>query len=98
MNKVSNSKFSNTKIVLDGIEYTDCVFDNCVIEYSGKGPVGLVGCSLNNCRWAFSGPAANTLAFLTDMYHNMGDFGQKMVEATFENIKKSAHPGEDSRF
>lgn len=86
--KAYNSVFDGKTIILDGTYYKQCVFNDCTIQYSGLSEFGLVGCTFNSCRWSFTGPAANTLNFLRDVYKNMGEFGQELVESTFENIKK----------
>lgn len=87
MNKILNSTFENARITLDNMHYEKCKFNNCTIEFSGIGKLGLIDCDFNNCEWVFVGPAQNTLAFLGTMYHSFGDFGEKMIEATFQNIK-----------
>jgi len=88
LTRIMDSSFKDTVVTLDGIHYERCVFENCTIQYSGLGEFGLVGCSFNSCRWAFSGPAANTLTFMKHIYKDMGQFGKELVESTFENIKK----------
>ncbi|MFE0412640.1 hypothetical protein ACFW0S_28470 [Citrobacter freundii] len=85
---IKNNYFENTTIILDGLHYEACTFESCVIQYSGLGEFGLVGCTFNACTWSFAGPAANTLAFMSNIYKNMGDFGKELVESTFENLKK----------
>lgn len=88
MSKFQNCTFNNSTVRLDNNEYFKCVFDKCVIEYAGEGPISLDSCSFNSCEWVLVGYARNTLQFLSSMYHGMGEFGQHMVEATFNNIKK----------
>ncbi|MCE9874053.1 hypothetical protein LZ667_22105 [Hafnia alvei] len=85
---IKNNSFKDTLVTLDGIHYEGCSFENCTIQYSGLGEFGLVGCSFNRCKWAFSGPAANTLNFMRHVYKDMGQFGKELVESTFENLKK----------
>lgn len=80
--------YSGVRVSLDNQSYRDCIFQNCVIEYAGTGPISLVGCKFNDCQWAFAGPAQNTINFMQMMYHHMGDFGKEMMEATFNNIRQ----------
>jgi hypothetical protein len=83
-----NNTYENVKVKLDNSEFKECKFINCVMEYSGTGPVSLSGCSFENVNWVFTGPAQNTLQFLHGIYHGMGEGGKKLIEQTFENIKK----------
>ncbi|AGQ94068.1 hypothetical protein M634_22470 [Vibrio parahaemolyticus O1:Kuk str. FDA_R31] len=89
MNNFSNCTFENTTVRLDNTTYKNCVFTHCVIEYAGQGPIGLDSCTFNDCQWTLVGAAQHTMQFLASMYHGMGDFGQQMVEATFNNIKQA---------
>jgi len=84
-----NNKYENVTVKLDNNDFKDCQFINCVMEFGGTGPVSLSGCSFSKSKWVFSGSAQNTLQFLTAMYHGMGEGGKKLIEQTFENIKKS---------
>ncbi|MEZ6969595.1 hypothetical protein ACB040_10005 [Aeromonas sp. S11(2024)] len=88
MTKFNNCTFDNTTVRLDNIEYKGCVFKSCIIEYAGQGPISLDSCDFNNCQWTLVGSAQNTMQFLSAMYHGMGEFGQQMVEATFNQIRQ----------
>ena len=88
---ISNT-YNGVRVSLDNQSYKNCVFKNCIIEFGGTGPIALDGCDFNQCQWVFTGNAQNTLNFMRLMYHNMGDFGKSMIEATFNNIKDSAPP------
>ncbi len=92
-----NNTYSGVRVQLDNQSYENCTFTNCIIEYSGEGPISLVGCNFSGSQWVFSGSAQNTINFMQIMYHNMGDFGKKMIEATFENIKQGKVPGVDNK-
>ena len=89
MIKNIKNKYENVTVKLDNNEFIDCQFVNCALKFSGTSPVSLSGCSFANVTWVFSGPAQNTLQFVTEMYHGMGDQGKKIIEQTFENIKKA---------
>ena len=88
MNKFISSTFNNTVVELDGNHFEKCVFENCEIVYKGLQPFNLINCNFIACKWKLEGAASNTINFLNIMYKDMGEFGKKMVEATFENIKK----------
>lgn len=88
MIKHISSEFDDTTVELDGHHYENCKFRNCWVIYKGVSPFNLISCNFSGCKWKFEGPASNTIHFLRMMYTEMGTFGQQMVEATFENIKK----------
>ena len=88
MNKETNNTYTNTKVLLDGKIFENCTFKDCTLEYSGTGTVELTGCNFENSKWVFTGAAGNTLNFLHGLYHGMGEGGKKLVEDTFNNIKK----------
>lgn len=81
-----SNRYEETKVKLDGNDFTKCIFMNCVLEYSGLKPVSFIDCEFIGNSWVFVGPAQNTLRFLTGLYHGMGDKG-KLVEETFESIR-----------
>jgi len=92
MIKNKSNTYSGVRVILDNQSYEKCIFTNCTIEYGGTGPISLEGCSFNSCQWVFTGHAQNTLNFMQVMYHQMGEFGKSMIEATFENIKNGVVP------
>ena len=91
--KISFRRFANERVELDNNEFDACEFENCTLIYGGHGPVGLTNCSFTGVKWESVGPAQNTLAFMTKLYHGAGDGGRQLIEATIENIRKGNHPG-----
>ena len=87
MKKISNKSFENQLVKLDDRYYENCIFKNCIIEYSGSSYIGLENNNFYECRWSFAGPAGQTLAFLRILYTQMGEDGRKIVDATFDKIK-----------
>jgi hypothetical protein len=83
-------QFNNATIVLDGYRFTNCEFNNCIMEYSGGQPPELIGCTFNACEFDFAGAAGNTLAFMGGMYKGMGVGGKQLIERTFANITADA--------
>ena len=87
MIKNFKNKYKNVPVKLDNNEFVECEFIGCTMEYTGLGPVSLSGCTFENVKWVFSGPAQNTLQFLGAIYNGMGEGGKKLVEHIFEQIK-----------
>jgi hypothetical protein len=85
-----NNVYRNVTVKLDNSEFIDCSFTDCIMEYSGIGPVSMSHCEFKNVQWVFTGPAQNTLQFMHAMYHGMGDGGKQLIEQTFEKIKKKS--------
>ncbi|MDJ1481871.1 hypothetical protein QNI16_15325 [Cytophagaceae bacterium YF14B1] len=75
-------------ISIDNNEFIECIFEDCLIEYGGLGPITLQGCQFVNCNWRLVGPAQNTMLFLSSMYNGFGDFGKQMVDGLFAEIRK----------
>lgn len=88
MSEFKDCTFNGGNIRLDNNTYVNCKFTGCIIEFGAEGPIALDGCNFDKCEWVLVGYAKNTLGFLSSMYHGMGEFGQQMVEATFQNIKQ----------
>lgn len=86
--ELKNQTFENELITLDLHFYENCKFVNCKMIYSGFSDVMLVNNEFHSCEWHFSGPASNTLDFLKLFYNKMGEPGKKIVEITFDNIRK----------
>lgn len=83
-----DKQFKNDKVRMDGNSFINCQFENCVMEYGGGPPPSMVGCGFNGVQWAFTEAASNTIIFMGAIYHGMGDGGKKLIEQTFENIRK----------
>ena len=85
MAQYRNQKFADQEIHVDGNEYHDCRFDNCVLVYSGGQLPKITGCSFARPKWRFSGAAADTLLLMSQLYH--GGF-QPIIEKTLQNIRE----------
>jgi hypothetical protein len=88
MLEITDATFDGATENIDGKKYMRCTFTNCVLVFSGTAPVGLVDCVFKASRWEFAGAAATTLSFLRALYHGVGEGGQKLVEGTFESIRR----------
>lgn len=93
MNRFESCNFTNQTIRIDHGAYKDCVFTSCTIEYGGEGPISLVDCTFDRCHWRLVGAAINTIRFLQTMYSSMGEFGEQMVEQTFNSIRSAPKAG-----
>lgn len=65
---VRNRHFKNERIEIDGKRFTSCTFDGCELIYAGGDVEFGSGCSVENCRPEFSGPARRTVLLL----HSLG--------------------------
>lgn len=81
--------FKNETVDIDFNHFSNCQFEKCTLVYHGYGVIGMEGCSFNEVNWTFSGAAANTLKFMSGLYHGAGEGGKNLIESTFENLKKS---------
>ncbi len=79
-----NMTFEDKIIVLDGGSFYTCKFKGCTLKFSAVLPVIIDGCSFENCKWQFSGPAQNTIAFMQALY---AGGAKDLIENTFRNIR-----------
>jgi hypothetical protein len=61
---VQDLRFKDETVDLDGKRFMSCSFDGCTLNYSGGDVEFGPGCSAENCRPIFSGPARRTLLLL----------------------------------
>jgi hypothetical protein len=80
--------FVAERVEIDGRSFYNCTFKRCVMVYSGRTPVAMVGCTFSGSTFNFDGPAASAMHFLADMYHEFGDIGRAAVEDTFRGIRE----------
>ena len=86
-----NAVFKGRKITIDGGSFYSCKFDGCTLVYSGLMPATLEDCNFNACSWEFSGPALNTISFMTALYAGGGKI---LIENTLQKIRgETAGPG-----
>ena len=84
--RIINRTFADDEVVLDFHHFDGCTFQNCKLVFHGYGPVGLETRHFIDCTWAFSGAAAHTVQFMTDLYR-MGGGATDLIETTFGNIR-----------
>jgi hypothetical protein len=85
--RYDNKSFFGETVSVCGNEYHGCTFTRCTIVFRGDQSTALVECLFQQPKWVLEGPAANTLRFLTTMYHKLGEPGVRLVEETFNNIR-----------
>lgn len=86
--QVSQKSFENDVVKVDSCAYYKCIFKNTEIVFCAEDTTLLDTCEFHNCHWTFSGAADRTLSFMKSVYHGMGSHGKKMLDDTFENMKK----------
>jgi len=87
--KFIGGEMSNTRVILDDNLYDGVKFTNCTMVYSGSGgDMGIQNCTLNNCRWEFTGAAGQTISFLRGLASGMGPSGKELVRNLMNDILK----------
>ncbi|MDQ3692097.1 MAG: hypothetical protein M3464_00515 [Chloroflexota bacterium] len=84
---VAGQTFDNQTIEVDGQAYEKCQFIECRIIFRGIEGVSFDECTFTRCDWRFSGPARNTLSYLSAIYRGLDDPGQEMVEGIFDGVR-----------
>jgi len=89
MARYEKQSFTNQEVVLDGNQYIGCVFNRCVLVFSGGGLPVLERCTFNSTRIRLDGAAQETLSYLgilskAGLYANVG--------GVVTNIKKGVLP------
>jgi hypothetical protein len=77
---IVGKRFENERIVVSGRRFERCVFVDCELVYRG-GRVDLIANSFDGCRWAFEGPAAETLGFIGALCRDSDEFGMTVARA-----------------
>lgn len=63
MEKVKDERFDRTEVILDGKEFADCSFENCMMVYSGDADCAFARCTFKDCMWLFEGAKGRTMRF-----------------------------------
>ena len=80
--------YENQIVEIDNKSFYKCEFKNCEIRYKGNGIFYIVECKIDNVTWAFSDSAKNTLIAMSNLYTGFREYGQELIELTFDNIRK----------
>ena len=93
MAKHTGKTFKDQQVAIDGDSFEKCKFDRCRIVYSGGDHTSMSHCVFENgCAFELDGAAARTMAYLQGLYHHMGAGGMRLVEDTFNNIRRGVQP------
>jgi len=76
--------YSNTEVTLDGRDFQDCTFNNCVLVYNG-GEAAVHGCKFFGCKLQPAGSAASTIQFLKAIT-NPSSGAQQLFRSTFPGV------------
>jgi hypothetical protein len=87
-----NTTVTGERVKLDGNSYVNVTFERCIMEYHGTASVKLQDCKFVACRWAFDGPAGNTIRFMSAIYQNGDPTLQKLIDDTFGSIRTGKIP------
>jgi len=87
--KISEKHFSGDVVKIDSSVYFKCIFKDSEIVFCADDNLLLDTCEFHNCLWSFGGAAERTLNFMKSIYHGVGGDGKKIIDSTFENIKKT---------
>jgi hypothetical protein len=92
MTEFTGQTYGRDMIVeLDGNIYRRCIFDGCRMRFCG-GPIPTFDdCIIKNVTWAWGGPAAKALEFLSALYNHFGAPGRRDAEEMIRNIKSGKH-------
>lgn len=81
-----DEKFEDKVVYIDNRRFIGCVFVNCSLVYSGGKIPTFDQCTFDASGVKLAGEAANTLEFMTALYHS--GF-QAQIEATIEEMKSN---------
>lgn len=76
--------FKDMRVVLDGGQFENCMFEDCELVYGG-GPLAFNKNLVNNSTFSFDESAARTVNFLKGLYRD----APSIVEATIKEIRGS---------
>ena len=92
MARFERRQFRDERLTVEGNEYINCDFTDCVMVFSAAeadSPSAMVGNRFHTgIAWTFDGPAKDTLEFLKALYHGFGEDGRARVEQIFDAIRR----------
>lgn len=83
-------RFEGKTIRLDGNDYTECEFVDCVLEVGSAKPFTMHRCRTTDCEWTFVGAAADTISLLAEMYESPDH--RELIEGTLQAIRNGTLP------
>ena len=91
MKRFVNQTFRDQQVRLDSGTYENCLFENCLIIFSGLGEPSLTSCDFRNTQWALEDAAVDTLEFLRVLYRS-GEGGRRVVQPFLDRITDGFEP------
>ena len=88
----ADETFVDKRILLDGCRFERCQFTRCELVFKGGETPELAGNRFDDCRFLFADAAERTLGFMAAMYNGMGFEGRRILEITFDSIRRGALP------
>ena len=77
-------KYSDVTVYLDGSSFYDCTFERCTVVFSSVLPMTLHNPRFIDCKWQATGPAEQTINFMSALY-KVG--ARELIDATFRTIR-----------
>ena len=63
MEKIQGEKFDRTEVIVDGKEFAECSFENCMMVYGGSAGAAFLRCSFKDVMWLFEGAVGREIRF-----------------------------------
>jgi len=79
MHQFDDKIFEDKEITVDGNEYVDCKFIDCVLSYAG-GKWGMLANDFLECTLQFDGAASRTLGFLSMLHNECPEVFEELVD------------------
>jgi hypothetical protein len=79
--------YKDQTIRVDGIQFIDCTFEHCELEFAGEALPLFQRCKLVDVSWNLVGHAAATIQFLEMLDNAFGEGGKQFVNLVFEVIR-----------
>ena len=86
--KIKNTLLRNKTVVLDYLVLDNVHLIECDVVYHGMGPINARSCTFDNCAYSVSGPAGNTLNYLSIMFGTNLDLFEKTFPFQMELLKR----------
>lgn len=80
------------RVEVDGNAYVACTFENVVLVYAGGAPPSFAGCIFREWKFAFEGPAGNTVNFLKSLAPKQSGLSDVIRETFPEAMPSQARP------
>ena len=87
--EIVNKKYTYETVILDGMNFVQCEFDNVKFIYEGRSAFSMSHCNLNNPRIQFNEFSAQTIKVLHGFYQD--PCFRPIIEQTFDNIKNNKY-------